>query len=258
MVNPKDLFSLDGKTVLVTGASSGIGAHAVQLFSSMGAKVVLAARSAETIELAAAEIRRGGGDALAVTLDVTDRDSVQQGVDQAVAEFDTVDVLLNNAGIARTERFLELSEDDWQAVLDTNLSGVWRVGQVVARQMVEQQSGGSIINVSSILGIGVQRRQANYAAAKAAVIQLTRTMALELGRRGVRVNAIAPRYIVTGINRDFFASEKGQAYVQSLFPGRPGNLEELDGALLLLAGPGGSYIQGVTIPVDGGTLLGAL
>jgi NAD(P)-dependent dehydrogenase (short-subunit alcohol dehydrogenase family) len=132
------------------------------------------------------------------------------------------------------------------------------VGQVVARQMMQQESGGSIINVSSILGIGVQSRQANYAAAKAGVIQLTRSMALELGRRGVRVNAIAPGYIVTGINREFFASNKGQDYVKSLFPGRPGSLDELDGILLLLAGPAGSYIQGATIPVDGGTLLAAL
>ncbi len=252
------LFRLTGRTALITGASSGIGEHAARLFAGTGAKVVLAARTRTRVEALASEIVDAGGEALAVEMDVTDRDSVEFGVETAVRRFGGLDILLNNAGIARTDRYLDMSEEDWLAVLETNLSGVWRVGQLVARQMVSQESGGSIINVASILGLATQRRQANYAAAKAGVIQLTRTMALELGRRGVRVNAIAPGYVVTGINREFFDSERGREYVQGLFPGRPGELGELDGVLLLLAGAAGSYIQGVTIPVDGGALLGSL
>jgi len=189
-------FALDGRVALVTGASSGLGAHMAGTLARAGCKVALAARRAARLE-------------------------------------------------ART-------------VVDTDLSAVWRVGQVAAQRMAAQKTGGTIINIASILGLGSQRAQANYGAAKAGVLHLTRTMARELARSGVRVNALAPGYFATEMNREFFATERGRDYLEKLLPGRPGELHELDGALLLLAGDAGSYITGSTITVDGGALLGGL
>lgn len=251
------LFALDGKVALVTGASSGIGAHAARLFAEMGCHVVVTARREQQIQQIAKEIQSAGGSAEGIAMDVSHSGSVEQVVEDIISRHGALDVLLNNAGIARTERFLEMSEQDWQAVMEINLNGVWRVAQRVARKMV-QGEGGSIINVASVLGMAVQRQQTNYAASKAAVLQLTRNMALELGRSNIRVNAIAPGYIVTGINREFFASERGSKYLQRLFPQRAGELEELDGTLLLLAGAAGSYINGSVITVDGGSMLASL
>lgn len=251
----KQLFNLDSRVVFITGASSGIGAHAAHLFAQAGCRVVVTARRAHKVEALADQLVQTGAEAMAIEMDVGSRGSVEQGVEHAVRRFGGVDILLNNAGIAKTGRFLELEEDDWNAVIDTNLGGVWRVGQVIGRQMARQKSG-CIVNVSSILGAAVQRRQANYGSAKAAVTQLTRNMALELGPMGIRVNAIAPGYFGTGINQAMFASDKGKAYIESLFPGRAGNLEELDGLLLLLTSDAGSYIQGSVVTIDGGTLLG--
>ena len=255
----ENLFNLVGKVVLVTGASSGIGEHASQLFAKLGCKVVLTARRLSKIEALAASLRNEGYAASAIEMDVGDRASVDSAVASAVQSFGAIDILINNAGIARTARFVDMTEQDWQQVLDTNLSGVWRVGQAVAKQMLEQDSMGSIVNIASILGLVVQKQQTNYAAAKSAVIQLTKSMALELGpradRSGIRCNAIAPGYIVTEINKSFFAEERGQQYLQKLFPKRAGQLHELDGALLLLASDAGSYINGSVITVDGGTVL---
>lgn len=252
------LFGLKGKTALVTGASSGIGAHAARLFARAGCNVVLVARRLSKVQSFASELQAGGSPSIGLEMDVRDRESVEAGVAKAIEHFGAIDILLNNAGIARTERFLDMSEAQWNEVIGTDLSGVWRVGQIVSRQMVKQDTGGCVINVASVLGVAVQRRQANYIAAKSAVIQLTKSMALELGRKGVRVNAIAPGYFLTEINRDFLSSETGDKFIKSLFPGRAGELDELDGTVLLLAGPAGSYIQGSVIVVDGGSLLAGL
>jgi NAD(P)-dependent dehydrogenase (short-subunit alcohol dehydrogenase family) len=250
-----DMFGLDGKTALVTGASSGIGEHAARLFGLAGCNVVLTARRLDKVRSIASEIESDGASSVGVEMDVNDRSSVERAVAAAIERFESIDILLNNAGIARTERFLEMSEQQWKEVIDTNLSGVWRVGQIASGYMVQQPKGGCIINIASVLGMAVQRRQANYSCAKSAVIQLTRTMALELGIKGVRVNAIAPGYFMTDINQEFLTSEVGRKYIGSLFPGRAGTLDELDGVLLLLAAQAGSYIQGSVITVDGGTLL---
>jgi len=259
MAQLEKIFNLRNKVVMVTGASSGIGEHASMLFAESGCRVVLAARRLARVERLAARLQEQGHSAIAVELDVNDRASVQQAVASAVTSYGAIDVLLNNAGIAKTVRFVDMTEQDWQQVVDTNLNGVWRVGQAVARQMLQQETSGNIVNIASILGQAVQKQQANYAASKSAVIQLTRSMALELGPRGdrpgIRCNAIAPGYIVTEINQDFFAGERGQQYLERLFPKRAGQLEELDGALLLLASDAGSYINGSVITVDGGTLL---
>ncbi len=249
----RQTFALDGRVALITGASSGIGAHFAATLARAGCALALAARRREKLESLAATL---GGQVLPVVMDVNDRQSVESAFAQIIARFGRVDVLVNNAGIAAPQKFLEMSEQAWSRVLDTNLSAVWRVGQVAARQMVTQKTGGAIVNIASVLGLMVQHGQANYSASKAGVIQLTKTMALELGRKGVRVNALAPGYFATEMNREFLHSERGQEYIANLLPQRAGNLTELDGALLLLAGDAGSYINGSTLIVDGGTILG--
>jgi NAD(P)-dependent dehydrogenase (short-subunit alcohol dehydrogenase family) len=254
VLDDKSRFSLEGKTALVTGASSGIGRHIAATLAAAGANVVLAARRRDRLEDLQRTIESKGQRALSVELDVTDRASVERGFEVAEEALGPIDILVNNAGTADTASFLDMTEEAWSHVLETNLTGVWRVAQVAARRMASR-SRGSIINISSALGIAVQRNQANYAAAKAGVIQLTRVMALELGRSNVRVNAIAPGYFQTEINADFFASPQGQAYVDKLFPRRLGGLEELDGPILLLASDAGSFMTGSVLAVEGGALL---
>lgn len=247
-------FSLVGRTAIVTGASSGIGRHVAKTLASAGANVVLAARRRDRLAEVQKEIEENGRQAFSVELDVTDRASVERGFGAAEEALGPIDILVNNAGTADTASFLDMTEEAWSNVVETNLTGVWRVAQVAARRMASRGTG-SIINISSALGIAVQRNQANYAAAKAGVIQLTRVMALELGRSNVRVNAIAPGYFQTEINADFFASPQGQAYVEKLFPRRLGGLEELDGPILLLASDAGSFMTGSVLAVEGGALL---
>ncbi|MGO9025865.1 MAG: SDR family NAD(P)-dependent oxidoreductase [Beijerinckiaceae bacterium] len=247
-------FSLAGRIALVTGASSGIGAHLARSLAAAGADIVLAARRLERLEGLRKDIETEGRRALSVRLDVTDRASVESAVEAAEAELGPIDILINNAGMADTQSFLDMSEESWRNVIDTDLTGVWRVGQVVARKMVPRGRG-SIINIASVLSLVVQKNQSNYAAAKAGVAQLTRAMALELGRAGVRVNAVAPGYFQTEINADFFASAAGKSYLERLFPRRLGELSELDGPVLLLASEAGSFITGAVLTVDGGTVL---
>lgn len=248
-------FALDGRAAMVTGASSGLGAHMAATLAGAGCKVALAARRKRRLDAVAESI---DGDTLTVAMDVCDRAAVDTGFAQIDSHFGNIDILINNAGVAAPSRFLDMTEADWRRVVDTDLSAVWRVGQAAARRMAAQKTGGVIINIASILGLGAQREQTNYAAAKAGVIQLTRNMALELARDGVRVNALAPGYFATEMNREFFATKRGREYVAGLLPGRPGELRELDGALLLLAGDAGSYINGAVLSVDGGALLGGL
>lgn len=248
-------FDLSGKSALITGASSGLGAHFGAVLGGAGAKVVLAARREQALAAQVQALRERGIEAHAVAMDVADRDSVDRAVAEAAALAGGLDVLVNNAGIADNARFLEMTEESWQRVLEVDLSGVFRVGQAAARVMAEQGRGGAIVNIASVLGLVVQPTQANYCTAKAGVIQLTQVMARELAREGIRVNAIAPGYFKTEINQDFFDSEAGEAYARQLFPRRIGELRELDGPLLLLASEAGSYMTGVTVPVDGGTVL---
>lgn len=250
-----ELFSLEGKTALITGGATGLGLHFARTLAGAGAQVVLAARSADRLRSAAEALVIRGVSAHTVVMDVTRRASVDAALASVEKNIAPVEILVNNAGIADTKPFLTMSEESWARVIDTDLSGVWRVSQEVARRMIARKKRGSIINIASILGIAAQPLQSNYGTAKAGVIHLTRNMARELWREGIRVNAIAPGYFPTEINRDFFASEKGQAYVQRLFPRRTGKLTELSGPLLLLASEAGSYLTGVTLTVDGGTVL---
>lgn len=246
---------LSGRTALVTGASSGLGAHFAGVLGRAGARVALVARNAERLAALEAELGAQGIEAAAFPADVTDRDSLERAIGAADGHFEGIDVLVANAGIARPQRFTEMSEDAWADVLDVNLGGVWRTGQIGARAMQARGRGGAIINVASVLGEVVQPTQANYATSKAGVLHLTRVMARELGRDGIRVNAIAPGYFETEINADFFASDAGRRLIERLFPRRLGDLAELDGPLLLLSSDAGSFMNGATLTVDGGARL---
>jgi NAD(P)-dependent dehydrogenase (short-subunit alcohol dehydrogenase family) len=251
-------LTLAGRNALVTGANGSLGRHFALTLARAGADVAVAARRVDSVEDVAREIaglRRG---VACVALDVTDRQSVTSAFDEAVAKLGAIDVVVNNAGIAITKPLLEHTEDDWLRVVDVNLNGAWRVAQAAARHMVARAKGGSIVNVASIIGLRVASQVPSYAASKAALIQLTKAMALELARHRIRVNALAPGYIETGMNRDFFASDAGQAMIKRVPQRRIGTPEELDGALLLLASEAGSYMTGSVVTVDGGHVVNSL
>jgi NAD(P)-dependent dehydrogenase (short-subunit alcohol dehydrogenase family) len=246
------LFSLAGMTAIVTGASSGLGQHFARVLAGAGARVALAARRLDRLQALEAEIKAGGGSARAVALDVTDRASVARAFEAALGP---VSILVNNAGVPSGSFFAKTSEEEWREVMAVNLDGVFRVGQEAARRMAARGAGGSIINIASILGFGAIKSLSAYAASKAAVVSLTKSMALELARDRIRVNAIAPGYFSTEINAGFFESEAGQRLLSRVPMGRVGELAELDGPLLLLASNAGAFMTGSVITVDGGHLL---
>lgn len=248
-------FDLSGQTAVITGGSSGLGAHFAQVLGEQGAQVALIARRAERLADVARGLKTRGVSASCHLADVTDREALEAAFSGISEQHGAIDILVNNAGIARPRSFLKMDESDWNTVMDTDLSGVWRTAQIAARHMAEGGRGGSIINIASVLGLVVQPTQVNYATAKAAVLHMTKAMARELGRHGIRVNAIAPGYFRTEINSGFFETEKGKALIARLFPGRLGRYEELDGPLLLLASRAGSFMTGTTLVVDGGTIL---
>lgn len=249
---------LDGMVALVTGANGGLGAHFARTLAAAGASVALAARDAVTLRDAVAGIRDEGGSAHAVALDVTRRASVVSALDDAERALGPVTVVVNNAGVAVTRPLLDHTDDDWERVIGVNLTGAWRVAQESARRMVAGGTGGSIVNIASILGLRVAAQVPGYAASKAALIHLTRAMALELARHRIRVNALAPGYVETGINRAFFESEAGEALVRRIPQRRLGQPADLDAALLMLASDAGSWSTGSVIVLDGGHLAGAL
>ncbi len=253
------LFSLADRTALVTGASSGLGRHFAGVLARAGATVVVAARRMDKLEEVVAEISGQGGQALAVEMDVTDDGSV-------VAAFDSIrealgrpcDVVISNSGMSREGWFREQSEADWNAVIDTNLTGVWRVGKHATNAMIEAKVKGSIVNIASITAHRTQYMTTAYCVSKAGVDHLTRHMALENARYGIRVNAISPGYFRTAINDAYLDSEAGEAMRKRVAFRRFGEYRELDGALLLLSSEAGSYMTGSTLVVDGGHLLSSL
>ena len=226
--------------------------------AAAGARVVLAARRREQLEEVAVEIGNAGGQAHVAVMDVLDPATIESAFESARSRFGPVTVLVNNSGVASTEPALEVDESVWDRVIDTNLKGAWRVAKAAARGMVAAETGGSIINVASILAFRVAGGVSPYAASKAGLVQLTRALALELARHRVRVNAIAPGYIVTELNRAFFATPAGEAMVKRIPRRRVGEPADLDGALLLLASNASAYMTGATIVVDGGHLQSTL
>jgi NAD(P)-dependent dehydrogenase (short-subunit alcohol dehydrogenase family) len=251
----KDLLSLAGKVALVTGASSGFGRHFARVLASAGAKVAVAARRLEVLQRLAAEITAEGGEAAAVAVDVTDRASVALAVEQAEAALGPLSIVVNNAGIPSNSYFTRTSEEEWRAVMAVNLDGVFRVGQEAARRMVATGQGGSIINIASILGFGAIKTLSAYSASKAAIVSLTRSMALELARDRIRVNALAPGYFATEFNDAYLASDAGKRMMARVPMGRAGAVNELDGPLLLLACDASAFMTGSVLTVDGGHLL---
>lgn len=243
--------SLADRRILVTGASSGLGAHFARALAARGARVAAAARRVERLEALAAE---AGGSVVPLAMDVRDPVSVERAVAEAEQALGGLDGLVNNAGVAWAGRSTEMTEEDWQRVIDVNLSGVFRVARAAARVMAAN-GGGAIVNIASILAFGTEIGLAAYAASKAAVVHLTRELALEWARHDIRVNALAPGYFPTEMNRDYLASPAGEAMRQRIPMRRFGDPADLEAPLELLLGPGGAYITGVTLPVDGGHLL---
>jgi NAD(P)-dependent dehydrogenase (short-subunit alcohol dehydrogenase family) len=249
---------LAGRHALVTGANGSLGSHFARTLARAGADVALTARRVDALDPLVDEIAKLGRRSVRLALDVTDAASVAQAFDHAAQALGTITIVVNNAGIAITKPLLDHTEDDWLTVIDVNLNGAWRVAQAAARHMVAHGAGGSIVNVASILGLRVAAQVPSYAASKAALIQLTKAMAVELARHRIRVNALAPGYIETALNRDFFASDAGKAMIRRVPQRRIGTPDELDGALLLLASDAGSYMTGSVVTVDGGHVVGSL
>ena len=249
-----ELFDLTGRVALVTGASSGLGVRFAEVLGANGAKVVLVARRADRLDAVKKKIEAAGGQAIAAEADVLDRAAMVRAFDAAEKAFGTVTILVNNAGISHADRITDMPEETWRRVMGTNLDAVLFWSQEAARRMIAAKQPGAIVNIASILGYGVSKGVAAYAVAKAGVVQLTQALALELAFKGVRVNAIAPGFIMTEINEEYL---KGRPDMTRNIPaGRIGETRDLDGALLLLASDASRFMAGATITVDGGQILG--
>ncbi len=249
------IFDLTGKVALVTGASSGLGVRFADVLAETGAAVALVARRAERLAALKARIEAAGGRAVAVEADVRDRNALGAAFDAAEKAFGTVTILVNNAGVSHSNRAVELPPEEWQRVISTNLDAVFFWAQEAARRMLAAGKGGAIVNIASVLGMTPDKGVVAYAAAKAGVIQLTKALALELAFKGIRVNAIAPGWIITEINRDYLASGRGAAMKRQIPMGHFGEVEDLDGPLLLLASDAGRYMTGAILVADGGQVV---
>lgn len=255
-----DLFSMRGKHVVITGASSGFGYHFAGVLAEAGAKVVLGARRADRVEARGDELKATGAQALGVVLDVKDPASMARFLDTAEAEFGPVDVVINNAGVeSGAKTYAMIDEEDWDHVLDTNLKAVWRMSKMYTERVARSgQSQGNIVNIASITAFRTIKGQFPYAVSKAALIKATEIMALEGAKFGIRVNALAPGYILTDVSRSLLESDRSETFRKGIPMRRYGEFEDLDGPLLLLASDASSYMTGSTIVVDGGHICGEL
>ena len=243
--------SLKDKVAIITGASQGLGKQFATLVAANGAKVALAARQVPKLEELKNKLEECSSEVMVVEMDVLDQESITQGVAEVESKWAIPDILINNAGLAINKPFLDVEESEYDRVLDTNLKGCFFCAQAVARRMVEKKSG-SIINISSVLGTRPIGTLTTYCASKGGLNQLTATMALELARYNIRVNAIAPGYIETPMNSDFFKSPPGKALINSVPQRRLGQVQDLDGVLLLLASDASNFVTGTVMTVDGG------
>ena len=255
MASVAELFSLQGRTALVTGASSGLGRHFARVLHDAGASVVLAARRVDRIEADAAAY---GERATALRMDVSDEASIHDGFEQLAKSHPPVDVVINNAGISGSNLMLEMDTAEWDQVIEVNLRGPFIVAREAARRLAAAKTPGSIVNIASILGLRVLPGVAPYMASKAAIIHLTRSMAFEFARYKIRVNAICPGYFDTEINSEFLQTEYAQALIKRTPQRRIGDLDDLTGPLLLLASNAGAFITGEALVVDGGQSVNSL
>lgn len=251
-------FLLEGKVALVTGASSGLGLHFASVLARAGARVVMCARRTDTLQDACDAVLEHGGQVVAVAMDVTDSESIKQAFDQAENHFGLVDLVINNAGITIPKLLLDLDDDDWNQVVNTNLNGVAFVTREAAARLVAAGKSGSIVNIASITADRLQPMLTSYSAAKAGVVQFTRAAALEFATHNIRVNALCPGYFNTPLLSQWFETDAGQALIHRVPTKRIGELEELNGPLLLLASDAGSLMTGASITVDGGHVLSEL
>jgi NAD(P)-dependent dehydrogenase (short-subunit alcohol dehydrogenase family) len=253
-------INLEGRVALITGASSGLGAQFARTLSKAGACVVLAGRRIERLKDLRAEIEGSGGDAHVVQLDVTDVASIKAAVAHAETEVGTLDILINNSGVSTTQRLTDVTENDYDYVMDTNTRGAFFVAQEVGKRMLARARGsapgtfigGRIVNVASMAGLRVLGQIGVYAMSKAAVIHMTRAMALEWGRYGINVNAICPGYIDTEINHHHWGTEQGRKLIDMLPRKRVGQPQDLDTALLMLCANESHFINGAVIQADDG------
>jgi len=251
-------FSLVGKIALVTGASGGLGKHFAEVLAGAGATVAVGARRVEKVKEVVSGITATGGKAIAVNLDVSERASIIGAFEKIEEKVGTVNICVNNAGISGRDSALDTSDDGWDEVFSTNLKGTWMVTQEATKRLVAKSIGGSIINIASILGERVMPGVLTYAVSKAGVVQLTKALALEWARHNIRINAIAPGYVETDLNRALLQSDMGKKIIQRIPQRRTGELSDLDGPLLLLASDASAFMTGVILPVDGGHLVSSL
>lgn len=247
---------LQGQVAFVTGASSGLGAHFARLLAGQGAKVGIAARRRERLEDLVAEIEAAGGTAFAVSLDVTDIAAIDPAMDEVEQALGPIDILINNSGITIPNAMHRISEDDYDQVFDTNLKGAFFVAQSVAKRLMARKAPGRIVNISSTLAHRVIGQLSIYCMSKIAMDQMTRAMALEWGKHDININALCPGYIETEMNAEYWQTEAGQAFLSRFPRPRVGEPSDLDGMLLVLAGPQGRFVNGSVVSVDDGFAVG--